>query len=268
MQTFVIAEIGINHDGDISKAADLVRAAAASGASAVKFQCFWGKFPEHAHLELTPQEFTQLFDLAESCGLQWFATGFGQDEVLFLKSLGQRLWKVPSGMATCKRYLDLLIYAMGETHRVFLSTGMCTEGEVGDAVLHLRHRKRDLDLCVMQCTTEYPCPPEHLNLQIIPTLRDVYPKTNTGLSDHSNLLWPPVVAVALGATVIEKHLTYDTLAKGPDHAASITPPLFKEMVDMISGVEVALVGDCPVKTPTTQELKIRATIREENAQCL
>ena len=238
MRVFVIAEAGICHDGELGKAFKLCDAAKACGADAVKFQHFssqalWND-DRIKHLELTDAEVQVIAKHCAYIGIEFMATPFGVRECEFLAPLVKRM-KVASG---CLQKRGLLA-AVGATHLpVILSTGMQTLESVRVAVEAMGY---PADLTLLHCTSAYPCPLDQVNLRAMDSLADdwAYP---VGFSDHTQGITVAIAAAARGATVLEKHLTLDRNAEGPDHKASIEPTEFRVMVSAIRTVEAAL-GD-------------------------
>lgn len=267
-RVFVIAEAGVNHNGSLATAMELVAAAAEAGADAVKFQTFTAdkivsRFaPKAAYqkaatnseetqyemlkkLELSREDHLTLMRRCRELGLWFLSTAFDLDGVRFLDSLELPLMKVPSGEITNLPYL----MAVNTCRRpVVLSTGMSTGDEVA-AALDLLH---DCPVTLLHCTTEYPCPADSVNLRAMLTLKSRF-GLPVGYSDHTTGIEIPAAAVALGATVIEKHFTLDRMMPGPDHKASLEPAELKAMVLAIRNVELAL-GDGD-KVPAPAELK-------------
>ncbi|MCU0618287.1 MAG: N-acetylneuraminate synthase [Gemmatimonadaceae bacterium] len=262
MRTLIIAEAGVNHDGVLADAHALVDAAADAGADVVKFQTFradrlvtasasraayqvrttGSDAPQHAMLralELAPEAHVALAAHAQARGIVFASTAFDGESLDFLATLRPPFVKVPSGELTNLPYLRH-VAAMGSP--VLLSTGMATLGEIEAALDALAAAGCDRTrVTVLHCTTEYPAPMPSVNLRALATLRTAF-GTAVGYSDHTDGLEVPVAAVALGATVIEKHLTLDRSRPGPDHAASLEPLAFAAMVAAIRNVEIAL-GD-------------------------
>ena len=234
--TFIIAEAGVNHGGNFGTALKLVDAAKSTGADAVKFQLFdsrklWGD-DRIKHLELSRPQMKDLAAYAKSAGIEFMCTPFGVEEVLFLKPLVKRM-KIASG---CLRRHALLREIRDTNRPVMLSTGMSRMKDIDEALDELDGS----DVTLLHCTSSYPCRLEDVNLKAMNKLSMFgWP---VGYSDHTNGITVPIAAAALGATVIEKHLTLDRNAEGPDHKASITPDMFKAMVTAIREVETAL-GD-------------------------
>lgn len=271
-KVIVIAEAGVNHNGDIKLAYQLIEKAKESGADYVKFQTFVpellvsknAKKAEYQikntqdgnqqtmlrKLALTYDDFNALNDYCKKLSIGFLSTGFDEQSIRFIDSLGVDYHKVPSGEITNLPYLRL-IATLGR--KVILSTGMADFEEVKTALNVLCEGSlTKSDIIVLQCTTEYPAPPEEANLLTITTLKKDL-GVETGYSDHTQGIEIPIAAVALGATIIEKHFTLDRSLPGPDHKASLEPDELSEMVKCIRNVEVAL--GTGVKTPTISEKK-------------
>lgn len=242
---FVIAEVGVNHNGDIDEAHRLVDVALAAGADAVKFQAFTPKRldppgPRRDMLSLLKLNKFQLNDLAEYCegaGIEFMATPFDVEWLEWLVSVGIKRIKISSGSSSDS---GLIAAAERTGLPVILSTGMTSEPELVVAVCLLR----TAHLTLMHCVSAYPTKPEILNLRRISSLKSTFSSfgVSVGLSDHSTSIFPAVAAVALGASVIEKHITLDQKASGPDHASSLEPKKFARMVRAIREVEASM-GD-------------------------
>ena len=270
-QTLVIAEAGVNHNGDLQLAKKLVDAASDAGADVVKFQTFQASqlATEHAEqaayqqkalgdsegqlamlkrLELQPEQHAELIDYCQQQNIEFLSTAFDMSSIDLLASLKLRRWKVPSGEITNLPYLRQ-IGSQGQP--VILSTGMANLGEIEAALTVLEQsgtpRSR---ITVLHCTTEYPAPPEEVNLRAMNTIAQAF-GVAVGYSDHTDGITVPIAAVAMGAAVIEKHLTLDRNMLGPDHKASLEPDQFDAMVRGIRTIEQAL-GD-GIKRPTPSE---------------
>jgi sialic acid synthase SpsE len=261
-KTIIIAEIGENHIGDWELAREMVVAAAEAGSDIVKFQSYLGgevdnkdteknwftkvQLPNELHFELKA--------IAEQNGIEFLSSPFSIGRAKFLvEDVGLNKIKVASSEMLNFRLLDYLNSRVGT---VFISTGLATLDEVKEAVAHLQDVK---DVYILQCTTQYPCPPEKANLAVISTLKAAFPQHHVGYSDHTIGILAPVVAVARGAEIVEKHFTLDRSLPGTDHILSITPSEMKEMVRMIREVEI-LLGK-PKKQPTDEEKEILAFVR-------
>lgn len=275
--TFVIAEAGVNHNGSLDLALRLVDAAKVSGADAVKFQTFRAEtlVTQHADkavyqqhnvpgnrsqlemlrgLELSEEDFEKIQRHCESQGIEFLSSAFDEHSIRFLDALGMRCFKVPSGEVTNLPLLEC-IGALGKP--VILSTGMCWLSEVEKA-LRILDEAGAGEVTLLHCVTEYPAPHEQVNLAAMATLRNAFGR-QVGYSDHTAGIDIPVAAVALGASVLEKHFTLDARMEGPDHAASLAPNDFRHMVESLRNVERAL-GDGR-KRPAPCELANRQVVR-------
>lgn len=280
MKTLIIAEAGVNHNGDIGLAMQLIAAAKAAGADIVKFQTFKTKnlvtekaekaayqkettdaaesqFAMIRKLELSRADHEVLIEECRRHGIGFFSTAFDTDSFDMLVEMGLDQVKIPSGELT---NLPLLRYMTRLGMPVMLSTGMATLGEIEAALDAIEQagtpRQR---ITVLQCTTEYPAPMADVNLRAMVSMKAAL-GVEVGYSDHTPGIEIPVAAVALGARVIEKHFTLDRTLPGPDHQASLEPHELKAMVDAIRNVEVAL-GD-GVKRPSASELKNKPIARK------
>jgi N-acetylneuraminate synthase len=277
-RTFVIAEAGVNHNGDPALARALVDAAVAAGADAVKFQTFsvdrlltrqaakaeyqqrvtgsdQSQYDMLAHLELSPADHQTLFTYCAEVGIEFMSTPFDPESARFLKRLGVRRLKISSGDVTNLPMLEV-VGALGLP--VILSTGMADMAEVEAAVAALRGAGTT-DLAVLQCVSNYPADPTLTNLRVMETFARAF-GTPVGLSDHSTGLAMSIAAAARGAAYIEKHFTLDRSLPGPDHQASLLPDELRALVAAIRDVEAAL-GD-GVKRPAPSELPVRDVARK------
>lgn len=232
--TFIVAEAGINHDGKWERALDLIDAAKSANADAVKFQMFtsnalWGD-DRIKHLELQPDVYPALKAHCDEIGIEFMCTPFDAWSVSYLAPMLKRV-KIASG---CIRRKPLLRAARDTRLPVILSTGMATWPEIREALTIIGRDETTL----LQCTSSYPCKPEDVNLKAMSGLRIT--GCQVGFSDHTEGILASLAAAAKGAKVIEKHLTLDCLAQGPDHASSIEPGLFAQMVKGIREVEKML----------------------------
>ncbi|MDG6250933.1 N-acetylneuraminate synthase [Methanocalculus sp.] len=274
---FIIAEAGVNHNGDITLAKRLIDAAVDAGADAVKFQTFRAddvvtstaekaayqkettgseesQYEMIKQLELTYQEFHELYDYAGSKGIIFLSTPFDEESVDFLDRLGLPAFKIPSGEITNV----LLLKKIAEKKKpIILSTGMATLGEVEEAVNYLRQHGAQ-EIMLLHCTTSYPAPIHSVNLRAMETMRCSF-KLPVGYSDHTEGITIPIAAAAMGAKVIEKHFTLYHSLPGPDHQASLEPGELKAMVQAIRDVERAF-GD-GVKSPYEEEMAIKKVAR-------
>jgi N,N'-diacetyllegionaminate synthase len=272
MKTIVIAEAGVNHNGDLALAKDLIRVAAESGADYVKFQMFdaeklatplaikadyqiantnseESQFQMLKSLEISKADYVTLINFSSECNIKIFSTGFDIEMNNMLAELGQRIFKVPSGEITNLPYLrNIGQFGM----EVILSTGMSNLDEIGAALNALKAAGTPLDsITVLHCTTAYPAPMEDINLLAMGTIANEF-GVKVGYSDHSEGIEVSIAAVALGAVVIEKHFTIDRNLPGPDHKASLEPAELKNMIKAIRNIESAR-GD-GVKKMTSSEM--------------
>lgn len=271
MSVFIIAEAGVNHNGSILLAKKLVDSAKEAGANCVKFQTFissnivskTGKKAEYQKvyteaeesqqdmlkkLELSFDEFVELNNYCKSKDIEFMSTAFDFDSIDFLSTLDMSSWKIPSGEIT---NLPYLIRIAKLNRPVILSTGMSKIEEIRSAI-HILKSNGCGEITILHCTTEYPTPFNDVNLKAMITMKNEF-GVKIGYSDHTKGIEIPIAAVALGATVIEKHFTLDRNMEGPDHKASLEPPELKAMVDSIRNIEVAL-GD-GIKKPVESEKK-------------
>jgi N,N'-diacetyllegionaminate synthase len=284
--TLIIAEAGVNHNGDLAMARQLVEVAVASGADAVKFQTFRadclaspnapkaayqlrmisGTVSQHEMiraLELDEPSHRLLASQCSDLGIEFLSTPFDVDSLRLLRELGLTRFKVPSGEVT---NLPLL-RAIGDCGApVILSTGMASLGEVEAAleVIESRGVPRDL-ITVLQCTTEYPAPAADVNLRAMTNMGQAF-GVRYGLSDHTMGWEIAVAAVAMGACVIEKHFTLDRALPGPDHQASLEPQELAAMVRAIRNVELAM-GDGIKRVAPSEAGNIHVTRRSLVAAC-
>lgn len=280
MKTLIIAEAGVNHNGDLALACQLVDVAAEAGADLVKFQTFSADRlvttyarkadyqnlttdtgeSQHAmirRLELTHNMHEALIAHCKSRGIQFFSTGFDPESIDLLVELGLDRLKIPSGEITNLPYLRHVgRYRMP----VILSTGMATLGEIEAAleVLEWAGTVRE-QMTVLHCNTEYPTPMADVNLRAMLTIRDAF-GVEVGYSDHTSGIEVAVAAVALGATVIEKHFTLNRNLPGPDHKSSLEPAELRAMITAIRNIEQAL-GD-GIKRPSPSETKNKPIARK------
>ncbi len=280
MRTLIIAEAGVNHNGDMALARQLIDHASRAGADLVKFQTFsadrlvttnapkaeyqtqTGRADESQHamlqrLELSREMHLALISHCESCNIAFFSTAFDTSSVDMLVALGLDRFKIPSGEITNLPYLHHVGRLGGE---IILSTGMATLGEIEAAleVLEEAGTPRD-NISVLHCTTEYPTPMANVNLRAMLTIRDAF-GVRVGYSDHTSGIEVAIAAVALGATVIEKHFTLDRDLPGPDHRASLEPEELSAMVRAIRNIERAL-GE-GIKGPSASEEKNKRVARK------
>ena len=262
MRTLIIAEAGVNHNGDIEIAKKLIDVAAEAGADLVKFQTFSGDrlatsiakqaeyqiqnteeiIPQRTmlqKLELDENMHEVLIQHCEDRGIGFFSTGFDIESVNLLIKLGQKRFKIPSGEIT---NLPLLRHIGKQKKQVILSTGMATFVEIENAIEALEHAGTPRDsITVLHCTTSYPAPLVDVNLKAMQKIGEKF-NVAVGYSDHTTGLETAIAAVALGAKVIEKHFTLDRKLPGPDHKASLEPEELKQMISFIRNIEI-LLGD-------------------------
>lgn len=281
-RTIIIAEAGVNHNGNLQLAEQLIEAAARAGADFVKFQTFraanlvtasaekaaYQKANEGsmagesqlqmlAKLELNKEAHLHLIEHCKKHNIKFLSTAFDLESIDLLNELGIELFKIPSGEIT---NLPLLRKIAGSGKPVILSTGMATIEEIGDAIDVLKQNGIPTDLItVLHCTTEYPAPLEEVNLKAMHSIGETF-KVKTGYSDHTKGIVIPIAATALGATIIEKHFTISRGLPGPDHKASLEPDELAAMVAAIRNVEKALGSG--IKEPSVSELKNRVAARK------
>lgn len=271
MSVFVIAEAGDNHNGSLDLAFKLVDAAVFSGANCVKFQTFVttevisknarkadyqilntgsdeSQFEMVKKLELSFDMFKKIQNYCQKKRIVFASSPFDLKSILFLEQIKIPFWKIPSGEITNLPYL-LSIARTGKD--VILSTGMANITEISEAISVLKVNGSG-KITLLQCNTEYPTPMEDVNLNAMITLKDTF-SLDVGYSDHTLGIEASIAAVALGAKVIEKHLTLDRRMNGPDHVASIEPEDFKKMVYCIRNIEKAL--GTGIKSPSPSEIK-------------
>ena len=272
-RTLIIAEAGVNHNGDIKIAKHLIDVAADCGADYVKFQTFSAdrivtksadkaeyqkqssdstasQYQMLKRLELSVEMHLELIEHCKHRSIKFLSTGFDIQSVDLLVGLGLNLVKIPSGEIT---NLPLLRHIGSLDLPVILSSGMSTMKEIGDALLILEQTGLPrAQITVLHCTTEYPTPMDEVNLRAMNSIRNTL-GVAVGYSDHTLGIEVSVAAVAFGASVIEKHFTIDRSLPGPDHKASSEPVELVAMVKAIRNIEVALGSD--VKEPTMSEIK-------------
>jgi N,N'-diacetyllegionaminate synthase len=285
MTTFIIAEAGVNHNGDEALALRLVDTAAECGADAVKFQTFsadklvrpgaekadyqkrqTGEGDQYAMLkalEMSPELHRKLYARCAELGIEFMSTPFDEEAADFLLALGMKRIKVPSGEITNTPFLEFLA---AKDCPLIVSTGMASLEEIQEAVrvigaTRARHGfKASLaeTVTVLHCTSNYPAAFGDVNLRAMGTIAQAT-RLPVGYSDHTLGIAVSTAAVALGATIIEKHFTLDRNMPGPDHAASLEPQELRAMIAQIRAIEQALGS--AVKQPTASELPVRALVR-------
>lgn len=279
-RTLIIAEAGVNHNGDLSLAKRLIDAAVDAGADLVKFQTFNasrqvtriakkadyqtqttdGKESQHdmlQRLELTETMHHELIAHCATRNIGFFSTGFDIESVDLLVGLGQDYFKIPSGEITNLPYLRH-IGRLGKN--IILSTGMATLGDIEASIYALEQAGTPrTSITVLHCTTEYPTPMTEVNLRAMQSIQAAF-GVAVGYSDHTQGIEVATAAVAMGATIIEKHFTLDRNLPGPDHAASLEPSELKAMVTAIRNIELAL-GD-GIKRLTPSEVRNKPIARK------
>ena len=263
-KTYIISEIGLNHNGSITLAKEMIIASKESGADAVKFQkrnvetlatdeilnSKDNRFPEFGntygdirrHLEFSKDEYKDLKKFSENLDLDFFVTAFDTQSVDFLVDVGCSTLKIASHSLT---NIELLKYIKGKFDRYFVSTGMGTEEDVKLAIDILKNEK---NVTFFHCVSSYPSNDSHSNLSILKSFIKRYPEINWGYSGHEMDWLSSTTAVAIGATAVERHFTTSRELMGFDHKISLEPKMFKSMVDDIRRIEI-LIGD-----KTTREL--------------
>ena len=279
-KVLIIAEAGVNHNGDMRLARELIDVAAASGADIVKFQTFCAdrlvtknaakadyqvettgatesQYDMLSRLELSPVMHDELIAHAAVRGIEFMSTAFDEESLDLLVSKGMGRFKVPSGEITNLRYLRRIASV---AHEVIISTGMATLEEIAAAIAVFDAVQVPRNcITVLHCTTEYPAPMQGVNLRAMQTIAREF-DVKIGYSDHTQGIEVPIAAAAMGATVIEKHFTLDQSLPGPDHKASLEPDQLKAMVVAIRNIETAM-GD-GVKAPSRNEAKNLSIVRK------
>ena len=259
--TLIIAEAGVNHNGSMDIAKKLVDAAVDAGVDIIKFQTFKseklvsktakqaeyqqrniGKATESQltmlkRLELSPENHYELIQYCKERNIRFWSTAFDMDSIEFLHSLNMGMWKIPSGEITNYPYIKKIASFQ---EKVILSTGMCELADIEAALdVLIKNGVKKEDITILHCNTEYPTPYQDVNLKAMLEIKNKF-DVNIGYSDHTNGIEVPIAAVALGATVIEKHFTLDKNMEGPDHKASLEPDELKAMVSAIRNIEQAM----------------------------
>ena len=279
-KVLVIAEAGVNHNGDLEMARELVNCAAVAGADLIKFQTYGARrlvtpgaskaaYQARAvagaesqlemlqRLELSEEVHHELIAHCRERGIGFLSSGFDIESVDFLVSIGLERFKIPSGEITNLPYLRH-VGRIGK--EIILSTGMACLGEIEAAIDVLENAgTARSQITVMHCTTEYPTPMCEVNLRAMQCIRAAF-GVAVGYSDHTLGIEVAIAAVALGADVIEKHFTLDRKLPGPDHKASLEPQELTSMIAAIRSIEVAL-GE-GIKRPTPSELNNRHAVRK------
>lgn len=259
-KVFIIAEAGVNHNGDINIAKKLVDVAVDAGADAIKFQTFKAeelvcknaKKAEYQKqytekdesqlemlkkLQLDFDKHKELVNYCDSKGIMFLSTPFDLKSIDLLEELDLKIYKIPSGEITNYPYLKKIA---GLKKKIIMSTGMCYLNEIKSALDVLKENgSKDEDITILHCNTEYPTPIEDVNLNAMITMKNEL-NVEVGYSDHTLGIEVPIAAVAMGASVIEKHFTLDKQMEGPDHKSSLNPRQLKAMVEAIRNIEKAL----------------------------
>lgn len=274
---FIIAEAGVNHNGSLELAKKLVDEAKKAGADAIKFQTFKAEdlvtkktemvayqrknvekkesqFEMLKKLELSEKDFIELKKHCDKKGIIFLSTPHTENAIDFLEPLVP-VYKIGSGDLTNLPFLEKVAR---KQKPIILSTGMATLNEVREAVNTIK-KEGNNKIILLHCTTNYPCSLEEVNLKAMLTLKKEF-NLPVGYSDHTLGILVPIMAVAMGAKVLEKHFTLNKNLPGPDHKASLNPKELKEMVEAIRNVEKAL--GCGIKKPTNYEEKIKSFVRK------
>lgn len=274
-RTVIIAEAGVNHNGSLENAFKLVDAAVEAGVDYVKFQTFKAnklvsnkakkadyqientnnaeesQLQMLQKLELSEDDHESLITYCKSKQINFFSTAFDLDSLTYLAKIGLDMVKIPSGEITNLPYLRK---AANYFSKVILSTGMATINEISEALsVFLKAGISKENITILHCNTEYPTPMRDVNLKAMLHIGKTF-QTEVGYSDHTLGIEVPIAAVALGATIIEKHFTLDRTMDGPDHKASLEPKELHAMVLAIRNIDVAMSGD-GLKEPSESELK-------------
>jgi N-acetylneuraminate synthase len=275
VKVIIIAEAGVNHNGNIDKAFELIDAAVAAGVDYVKFQTFKAEnlVSKNAKkaayqiqntqdgsdsqlemlqkLELSHAQHEELINYCIERNIKFFSTAFDLQSLAYLAEIGLKLVKIPSGEITNLPYLKKAASLFEE---VIISTGMCMMSEIKDALtVFLKAGISKDKITILHCNTEYPTPMKDVNLRAMLSIGNEF-GVKVGYSDHTLGIEVPIAAVALGATIIEKHFTLDKNLPGPDHAASLEPRELIEMCKAIRNIELALSGS-GIKEPSESEIK-------------
>lgn len=272
-KVLIIAEAGVNHNGDFNLAKKLIDVAVDAGVDFIKFQTFKAeslvtkeaKKAEYQientndskenqlqmlkKLELSNSKHEKLIEYCNHKNISFFSTAFDLDSLKYLHDLGLKIVKIPSGEITNLPYLRM---AASLFKKVIISTGMCKMNEINEAlqVFYKAGFSRE-SITILHCNTEYPTPMKDVNLKAMLAIQNYF-DVNVGYSDHTLGIEVPIAAVALGAKIIEKHFTLDRNLSGPDHIASLEPHELKSMVDAIRNIELAISGS-GIKEPSVSE---------------
>lgn len=273
---FIIAEAGVNHNGSLELAYKLVDAAKEANADCVKFQTYItendtavncekaeyqkteqqeSQYELLKKLELSFDDFRKIQEYCKKKGIMFLSTPFDIESLKFLEEIHMPIWKIASSEVENFQ----LLREMAKTHKpIILSTGMCTIEEISNAVDVLKKYGAG-EIKILHCNTQYPTPMEDVNLKAMYELKSMF-QCDIGYSDHTQGIEVPIAAVAMGATIIEKHFTLDRNMEGPDHVASLNPLELKEMVQAIRNIEKAI--GTGKKVPSNSEKGNRIAARK------
>ena len=276
----IIAEIGVNHNGDMTIAKKLIDEAKEAGADYVKFQTFKAdsivtktakkaqyqnlnydsdesQYMMLKRLELTPEMHKDIISYCYEKNIEFLSSGFDIESLDLLATLGQKIFKIPSGEIT---NLPYLVHVATIAESIILSTGMANLNEIKEAmnILESNGISRE-NVTILHCTSEYPAPFDEVNLLSMDTIRSKF-NVSIGYSDHTKGIEASIAAVALGATIIEKHFTLNKELQGPDHKASIDPSELSAMVKAVRNIELAM--GLATKEPTKSEIKNKLVVRK------
>lgn len=279
-KVLIIAEAGVNHNGELENAFKLIDAAVTAGVDYIKFQTFQAdklvsknakkaeyqiantgngedsQFDMLKKLELSHEDHERIIAYCKVKGINFFSTAFDLESLQYLKDIGLDLVKIPSGEVTNLPYLRKAATLFS---KVILSTGMCTMEEIAAAVSVFQN-KGITDITILHCNTEYPTPMSDVNLKAMLSIKHQF-DVAVGYSDHTLGIEVPIAAVALGACIIEKHFTLNNKMEGPDHAASLEPMELTAMVYAIRNIEKAISGN-GIKEPSESERKNMSIARK------
>lgn len=279
---FIVAEIGCNHNGSKELAREMVLEAKKCGVDAVKFQAFKAKdliscyapkaeyqkettgtedsqLEMTAKLELSHEDLIELKAYAEGLGLVVFSTPFDMGSVEFLDSIGQCLWKIPSGEVTNLPYLQRIGGIQRKGKKIILSSGMATVEEMKTCIgILVEAGTKEQDIILLHCNTEYPTPDKDVNILAINDLKAQFPRVSIGFSDHSVGCTAAIGAAILGVSLIEKHFTLDKNMPGPDHKASATPEELRALCENVRRIEVMAGSEKKIVTESERKNKIVA----------
>tara|TARA_Y100000589_G_scaffold28724_1_gene23884 strand:- start:10928 stop:11944 length:1017 start_codon:yes stop_codon:yes gene_type:complete len=292
MATKIIAEAGVNHNGSVELAFKLIEAAKFSGADTIKFQTFKSESLSDSSaplanyqknnnlyksqiemlrsLELSDDETRKIVKACKDVDIEFMSSPFGVDELYFLTNLGMKTIKIPSGEITNLSLLkETKNISLKNNAKILMSTGMSNLGDIENALSILDFQLIKEKITILHCVSCYPAPSNELNLLALKTLQNSF-NCKVGYSDHSKNIIAPIVSIALGSSVIEKHLTLDNDLPGPDHKASINPKVFKEMVNNIreaermlgNGIKVAQESELDTKFVARRSIRASRFIKK------